>query len=174
MGKADRIFLIGPMGAGKSTIGRHLSDVLHKSFIDSDYEIEQRTGVSISLIFEIEGEQGFRQRETGVIDELSQKKNVVLATGGGAVLAGASRRALSNRGTVVYLHAPIEILLQRTYRDRGRPLLQTGDRRKALEELMHVREPIYRQVADLVVQTDQRPPQSVARDIANQLKQQQV
>lgn len=170
MSRADNIFLIGPMGVGKSTIGRHLAEMLDKAFQDSDHEIEQRTGASIPLIFEIEGEAGFRSREASVLDDLTRKSNLVLATGGGAILAADNRRNLRARGMVVYMHAPLETLLQRTRRDRHRPLLQTTDRRKTLEEILKAREPIYRQTADIVVETSHRSPASVAREIARKLE----
>jgi shikimate kinase len=170
MSRVDNIFLIGPMGAGKSTIGRHLAELLDKEFQDSDHEIEQRTGASIPLIFEIEGEAGFRGRESSVLDDLTRKSNVVLATGGGAILSDDNRRALRSRGVVVYMHAPLETLLQRTRRDRHRPLLQTTDRGKTLEEILKSREPIYRQTADIVVETSHRSPASVAREIARKLE----
>jgi shikimate kinase len=170
MNPKRNIFLIGPMGAGKSTVGRQLASLLGKSFRDADQEIEARTGVSISLIFEIEGEAGFRQRETALLDELTRGENLVLATGGGAVLAEENRRRLRERGTVVYLNAPLEILLARTARDRSRPLLQTADRRQRLEEILAVRDPLYRETAHLIVETDQRPPAAVAREIARRLE----
>src|SRR3990167_1933783 len=122
--RAANVFLIGPMGAGKSTIGHYLAELLHKEFLDADHEIEARTGASIPLIFEIEGEAGFRRRESSVLDDLTRKSNLVLATGGGAILSDDNRRALRTRGVVVYMHAPLETLLQRTRRDRHRPLLQ--------------------------------------------------
>lgn len=164
------IFLIGPMGSGKSTIGRHLAELLKMDFVDADHEIERRTGASIPLIFEIEGEAGFRKRETAVIDELTRKENIVLATGGGAVIAEANRRALHSRGTVVYLQAPLDTLLERTRKDRNRPLLQTENPRARLEALLREREPLYRQEADIVVDTDRRTPTSVAREIVTKLK----
>jgi shikimate kinase len=170
MGKADRIFLVGPMGAGKSTIGRHLADILHKQFIDSDHEIEQRTGASVSLIFEIEGEEGFRRRESAILDELTQRENIVFASGGGAVLAESNRQALKSRGTVIYLQAPIATLLARTHRDRSRPLLQDGERRTRFEEIMQVRQPLYLAVADVVVVTDHRAPAVVAQEILSKIK----
>jgi shikimate kinase len=174
MVRPERVFLIGPMGVGKSTIGRHLAALMQKEFLDSDQEIERRTGASVSLIFEIEGEDGFRRREASVIEELSQRSNLVLATGGGAVLAEDNRRALRARGVIIYLHAPIDILVQRTVRDRGRPLLQSGDRRQKLEDIMKAREPIYRDIAHLVVQTELRPPQSVAREILGKLNELEI
>lgn len=170
MSRAGNVFLIGPMGAGKSTIGRALAELLGKEFQDSDHEIEARTGASIPLIFEIEGEAGFRKRESAVLDELTRREDVVLATGGGAVLAEDNRRALRRRGIVVYLHAPIDTLLARTHRDSQRPLLQTADRRHTLEEMLRVREPLYRQTADVVVETSHRPPLAVAREIARRIE----
>lgn len=170
MSRTGSVFLIGPMGAGKSTIGRYLAEILRKDFLDCDHEIEQRTGVSISLIFEIEGETGFRRREAAVLDELTGKDNLVLATGGGAILSEQNRQALRTRGTVVYLHAPIDTLLARTQRDRSRPLLLDSDRRTKFEEIMSARETIYRETADVIVITDQRSPQGVAQEIADKLK----
>ncbi|OGI55872.1 MAG: shikimate kinase [Candidatus Muproteobacteria bacterium RBG_19FT_COMBO_61_10] len=170
MSKANNIFLVGPMGAGKTTIGRHLATLLHKRFVDVDHEIEKRTGVGIPVIFEIESEEGFRRRESAVIDELTRDRDIVLATGGGAVLMEANRRALKERGTVVYLQADIETLVERTRRDRNRPLLQTSNPRGKIEELLRQREPIYREVADVVVDTGQRAPSSVARDIVTRIK----
>jgi shikimate kinase len=169
LARRTNLFLIGPMGAGKSTIGRCLAELLHREFLDADHEIEARTGAAIPLIFEIEGEPGFRRREAAMIDELTRRDNIVLATGGGAVLLEQNRRILKERGRTVYLHAPLDTLVERTARDRHRPLLQQGDRRQTLEELMKVREPLYREVADLVIETSQRPPQNVAREIVKKL-----
>ena len=166
----SNVFLIGPMGAGKSTIGRQLAVLLKKDFLDTDHEIERCTGVTIPLIFEIEGEAGFRRREALAIDELTRKTNVVLATGGGAVLDADNRKALRERGSVVYLRAEIDILVERTRRDRNRPLLQTPDPRAKLEEIMRAREPLYRSTAHVVIETDRRNPQMVARDVADTLK----
>jgi shikimate kinase len=170
MSKANNIFLIGPMGAGKTTIGRHVATLLHKRFVDVDHEIERRTGVTIPVIFEIEGEAGFRRRESTLLTELSQDEDIVMATGGGAVLMEENRRILKECGTVVYLHADIDTLVERTRRDRNRPLLQTEDPRGKIEELLRQREPIYREVADVVVDTGLRAPTSVARDIVTRLK----
>ena len=170
MSRADNIFLIGAMGAGKSTIGRHLAELLGKEFRDSDQEIEKHTGASIPLIFEIEGEAGFRLRESSILDDLTRKSNMVLATGGGVILSADNRRNLHARGVVVYLHAPLETILQRTRRDRRRPLLQTADRRSTLEAILTAREPIYQQTADIVVETAHRSPMSVAREIARKLE----
>lgn len=170
MSRPDNIFLIGPMGAGKSTIGRHLAELLNKEFRDSDLEIEKRTGAGIPLIFEIEGEAGFRHRESSVLDELTRQSNLVLATGGGIILSPDNRKILHERGIVVYLHAPLETLLTRTRRDRHRPLLQTTDRRRTLEDILRMREPIYRQAADMVIETSHRSPVSVAREIVRKLE----
>jgi len=148
-----RIFLIGPMGVGKTTLGQQLAQALGYRFLDSDKEIERRTGATIPLIFELEGEAGFRQREAAMIDELSQLDQVVLATGGGAVLRPENRRHLAGRGHVVYLRADIDKLLERTARDRNRPLLQTDNPRQKLLDILETREPLYREIADQVVET---------------------
>lgn len=169
MGAPGNIFLIGPMGVGKSTIGRHVAELLKYRFFDSDHEIEKRTGANIPLIFEIEGEAGFRKRETCVIDELTKLHHIVLATGGGAVLAQANRDALRKHGFVVYLHADIDTLVDRTRRDRHRPLLQTENPRQKFEELMKVREPLYRETANFIVTTNQRSPTIVAREIVTKV-----
>ncbi|MHB8346640.1 MAG: shikimate kinase AroK [Acidiferrobacterales bacterium] len=167
----SRIFLIGPMGAGKTTIGRHLATTLGMDFSDSDQEIEARTGASIPLIFEIEGEPGFRRREAAVIADLVTRPNLVLATGGGAVLSEANREALRQYGIVVYLRAATEILVERTRRDRCRPLLLQADNpRGTIEELMRVRDPLYRSTAHVIVDTDRRSPAAVARDVIARLK----
>jgi shikimate kinase len=171
MPEVHNVFLVGPMGAGKSTIGRQLSSVLKKEFKDSDHEIIARTGASIPLIFEIEGEEGFRKRESAMIDELTQLHDIVLATGGGAVLREENRRHLKARGVVIYLFASVDQLFERTCRDRNRPLLQTEDPRGRLEELMAQRDPIYRQVADMVVHTDDRSIKSVIKEIMVRLEQ---
>ncbi len=166
----QNIYLVGPMGAGKSTIGRQLAELTGKQFRDADHEIENRTGASIPLIFEIEGEEGFRKRENTMLAELTGETDMVLATGGGAVLAEENRRMLSNNGFVVYLHADIEILYERTRRDRNRPLLNEGDRRQKLEEIMATRDPLYRDVADLVIETDKRPAKMVAKNIVEKIQ----
>jgi shikimate kinase len=171
MSRADNVFLVGPMGSGKSTIGRHLAEMLHKRFHDSDHEIEDRTGATIPLIFEIEGEEGFRRRESSMLDELTGRQNIVLATGGGAILSEQNRRLLHERGIVVYLHAPIETLVQRTQRDRNRPLLQNTDRRTKFGEIMAVREPLYRETAHVVINTSDRAPTAVAREIITRLQE---
>jgi shikimate kinase len=145
------IFLVGMMGAGKTTIGKALARVLQREFIDLDHELEARCGVRIPVIFEIEGEQGFRKRECQVLDDCTVRPNLVMATGGGAVLADENRRALQSRGIVVYLRASVEELFRRTSRDRNRPLLVTPDPKATLRSLLELREPLYTAVADVVV-----------------------
>jgi shikimate kinase len=167
----DNIFLVGPMGVGKTTIGRAIATQLHKTFVDSDQEIEARTGAPVALIFEVEGESGFRQRESAMIAELTGGHDTVLATGGGVVLSPENRRCLHERGTVVYLHAPLETLFERTRHDRGRPLLQTADREGVLKRLLEQRDPLYRETAHIVIETTHRPPASVAREIVKRLEQ---
>ncbi|MCU7954477.1 MAG: shikimate kinase [gamma proteobacterium symbiont of Bathyaustriella thionipta] len=142
------------MGAGKTTVGRQIARNLGFDFFDSDKEIEERTGVSIPLIFELEGESGFRKREQDVIFELSQKKHIVLATGGGAVLNSENQKTLKRSGTVVYLCASIDDLLERTSKDKNRPLLQTDNPRATLQSILTEREPIYRELADIILETN--------------------
>ncbi len=164
------VFLVGPMGAGKTTIGRQLARLLKRTFIDSDREIEQRTGVNIPLIFELEGEAGFRARERSVIDELTQRPDIVLATGGGAILDPENRAHLAARGTVVYLETSVAQQLARTGRDRNRPLLQTEDPKRRLEELLAVRDPLYREIAAITVLTDGRTAKDVVGQILRQVR----
>lgn len=164
------IFLVGPMGAGKSAVGRQLARAMHLDFLDSDDEIEHRTGVDISFIFEKEGEQGFRKREVKVIDELSQRQGIVLATGGGAILDPDSRSRLGARGFVIYLYTSVRQQLQRTRRGRNRPLLENGDRGRVLEDLMAIRDPLYREIADMIVETDGRRVKEVANEITGILR----
>jgi shikimate kinase len=167
---ADRIFLVGPMGAGKTTIGRLLAKTLKLEFIDSDLEIEKRCGADIPWIFDVEGESGFRIRERNMIEELTTRSNIVLATGGGAALSAESRKYLSSRGRVVYLMATIEQQLERTARDQKRPLLQNiADPKSKLTELMQIRDPLYREIADYVIQTGSRNPKAVCADIVKAL-----
>lgn len=165
MSKLANLFLVGPMGAGKSTIGRLLARELKRPFFDSDREVEKRTGASIPLIFDIEGEAGFREREARVIDELSARTEVVMATGGGAVLRAENRERLRARGFVVFLRAPLEQLVARTARDKNRPLLRSGNVAETLARLMGERAPLYEEVADLVVDTGQRSVKSIVREI---------
>ena len=147
------LFLIGPMGAGKSTIGRLLAGELSRPFYDSDHAIQDRCGADIPWIFDVEGEQGFRQREIQMIDELTQLTDVVVATGGGAVTVEDNRRHLHDRGCVIYLWTPVELQLARTRNDRNRPLLQTSDPEARLQALFQERDPLYREVAHGVVST---------------------
>lgn len=163
------MFLVGPMGAGKSAVGRRLARLLGCRFVDSDEEIVARTGVDIAYIFEREGEAGFRQRERDVIDDLSRQPGIVLATGGGAVLLPENRARLAGRGTVVYLQASVAQQLARTRHTSHRPLLQTADPAARLAELMAVREALYREVASVVIATDGRKVASVAAEIARRL-----
>ena len=153
------------MGAGKSAVGRHLARTLHLTFVDSDDEIESRTGVDIAFIFEKEGEAGFRKREAAVIDDLTRLDNVVLATGGGAVIEPENRSHLGGRGFVVYLFTTVDQQVTRTQKGRERPLLENGDPRGTLEALLLKRDPLYREIADLVVETDGRKVYSVASEI---------
>jgi len=167
-------FLVGPMGAGKSTIGRQLARALGMEFVDSDREIEARTGVDIPLIFELEGESGFRKREQEVIDELTATPGIVLATGGGAVLDPLNRRHLASRGNVIYLHTSVDQQLRRTAHDRNRPLLQTPDPRQKLEQLLAERDPLYRQVADIVIETDGCRVRDVVQKITHYVEENQA
>jgi shikimate kinase len=165
----QNLFLVGPMGAGKSAVGRQLARLLHLDFVDSDEEIEARTGVDIPFIFEKEGEAGFRKREARVIDDLSKRDGVVLATGGGAIMDPQNRNHLGARGFVIYLHTSVDQQLSRTRRGRERPLLADDDPRAVLELLMASREPLYREIADLTVDTDGRKVRAVANEILDRL-----
>jgi len=161
MKSPQNIFLIGPMGAGKTTMGRQIAKRLHMDFEDSDHVIEAHTGADIALIFEKEGENGFRRREISTIDELTQCSNIVLATGGGAVLAEENRQYLKNRGIVIYLHSDIKHLLNRVRHDTKRPLLQTADPAASLREIMAIRDPLYRETAHIIINTGQQSIRSV-------------
>jgi shikimate kinase len=169
MEQAANIFLVGMMGAGKTTIGRMLARRLKLRFIDADHEIEARCGVKIPVIFEIEGEAGFRAREAQALAELTQLHGIVLATGGGVVLNEENRRLLAAHGTVIYLRATPEHLYERVRQDRNRPLLATGDPLSRLRELYRERDPLYRAVADLVVDTGRQSVQVLARGLLEQL-----
>jgi shikimate kinase len=164
------IFLVGPMGSGKTAVGRHLSRLLNYPFYDSDHEIEIHTGADIPLIFDREGEEGFRRREREAIDLLTRKERIVLATGGGAVLDADTRRDLKSRGWVVYLEASVAQQAARAGRTRHRPLLQGTDPATRLQELMQRREPLYREVADLTVSTNHRKVPAVAERIAEEYR----
>lgn len=157
------------MGAGKTTIGRQLASELSLDFYDSDHEIEKRTGVSITHIFDIEGEAGFRKRETAILDELTGEKGIVLATGGGAILQAENRQFLMSRGTTIYLYADIETLLERTSKDRNRPLLQTDDPRAKLQELLDIRDPLYRETADIIIDTGKDSVRLALKEILEEL-----
>ncbi len=163
------------MGAGKTTIGRLLAQQLRLSFIDSDHEIEARTGADIPWIFDVEGEQGFRDREQQVIEELTERDGILLATGGGAVLRAENRRALSSRGYVIYLHASVSQQVSRTGRDKRRPLLQQDATPETiLGDLMQVRDPLYREIADFVAETDGRGARTVAQEIVAELEKREL
>ena len=164
--KVRNIFLIGPMGAGKSTIGRTLAKELKLEFYDSDEVIEERTGADISWIYDVEGEEGFRRREQKVIEELTQKSNIVLATGGGVIMTPENRNALAGRGTVIYLKTSLQQQYERTKRDSPkRPMLQTPDLEGRLEMLRDEREPLYEDLADVSFDTDKLTVKAVANNI---------
>ena len=165
----SNIFLVGLMGAGKSTVGRILARRLGKRFVDTDHEIEKRNGVTIPVIFEIEGEEGFRKREQEVLADLSQEVDLVISTGGGIVLRPENREILKNDGFAVYLSARPELLAERTRHDRSRPLLNVTDPLARLRELHAVRDPLYREVAHAVVETGRGAPQQVVQAIVGAL-----
>jgi len=169
MKRAGNLYLVGMMGAGKTTVGRLLARRLKLRFVDSDHEIERRCGVKVPLIFDIEGEAGFRSRESQTLAELAALEGIVLATGGGAVLADENRQRLAARGTVIYLRARPEDLYERVRQDRNRPLLATANPLARLEELYVQRDPLYREVADVIVDTGRQTVQSLARTLADQL-----
>ncbi|PCH60422.1 MAG: shikimate kinase AroK [Gammaproteobacteria bacterium] len=166
----QNIFLVGLMGSGKTTIGRQLARACDLEFIDSDAEIVARTGAEISWIFDIEGESGFRKREKVVIDELTQQGGIVLATGGGSVLDSDNRRALASRGIVVYISASIDRLFKRTANDKSRPLLNQGDSRAVLQSLQEARDPLYREIADIVIETDDCTVSHAVKQILQQIQ----
>ncbi|MGH8617385.1 MAG: shikimate kinase AroK [Burkholderiales bacterium] len=165
------VFLVGLMGAGKSSVGRMLAKRLDKAFVDCDHEIERRTGVGIPVIFDIEGEAGFRVREAALIEELTARDGIVLATGGGAVLDAHNRTLLAGRGCVVYLRAAVDELWRRTRHDRHRPLLRTPDPRARLTELLTAREPLYQEVAHVTVDTGSQSLQALADRIVERLQE---
>lgn len=166
----QNLIIVGPMGAGKSTIGRLLAKELRLDFKDSDKEIEVRAGANIPWIFDVEGEQGFRDREQAMLAELCEAQDQVIATGGGAVMRPENRRTLRAGGRVIYLHTSVEQQLARTARDRNRPLLRTANPGKVLSDLLAIRDPLYREIADLIIETDERPPRLVVLEILARLK----
>ena len=170
MKKSRNVFLVGPMGVGKSTIGRLLADLLKLEFYDTDQEIVDRCGASIDWIFDIEGEEGFRQREKKILIELSEMSGIVLATGGGSVILPENREKLAARGTVVYLKASISQQMERTAKDKSRPLLQVDDRLGKLEELAEERNPMYESIAEITVETGEGSVRTIANEIVRQLE----
>jgi len=167
---ARNVFLVGPMGSGKTTIGQRLAGLLGLDFLDCDRELETRTGASVSLIFDVEGEEGFRERETQILRELAARDGVLLATGGGVVIRAENRALLKRRGLVVYLKTSIEQQLRRLGRDRSRPLLQTSDRRERLRQLAEQRNALYEEVADIEFPARNRAPAMVARQLADVIR----
>lgn len=168
--QSGNLILVGMMGSGKTTMGRVLARHMGKVFVDCDEEIIKCTGVTIPHIFDVEGEAGFRQRETAAIRNLVARNNMVLATGGGAVLAGQNRELLQQNGIVVYLRASVHDLWQRTRHDRNRPLLQTGDPYAKLKELLQQRDPLYREVADIVVQSGKQSAHLLMLHLADEIE----
>lgn len=167
----NRIFLIGPMGSGKTTVGRHLARRLGLDFLDLDLELQARCGVEVAVIFEIEGEDGFRQRESNLLDELSRRDGLVLATGGGSVLREDNRSMLAERGLVVYLQTSVDQQLGRLERDKQRPLLQAPDRRRRLTEMAEQRNPIYESCAHLVIRSGNISPSAMAATAARRVRE---
>ena len=166
---SQNIILIGPMGAGKSSVGKRLSKQLCRKFFDCDKVLEERTGVAITTIFELEGETGFRERETKILDELSKQENVVIATGGGAVLVEENIHLITHNSIVIYLKASVNSQIKRTKHDKKRPLLQTNDRHATLQSLAKTRNPIYTKIADIIVDTDNQSISTSIEEITNQL-----
>ena len=169
MSLPKRVVLVGPMGAGKSTIGRMLAKELGYRFLDSDRIIEERCGANIPWIFDVEGEDGFRQRETAMLDELSNERGTVLATGGGAVMRAENRGLLKKNSVVIYLKTSIDQQVERTRKDRNRPLLQNDDPEGVLRRLFAIRDPLYTELADIVMFTDRKSPRLVVRQLVNRI-----
>ena len=164
------IFIVGPMGSGKSTVGKIISNELFLDFFDTDDEIEKRTGASIDWIFDLEGESGFRKRESEMLDEMVKRNSIVLSTGGGIVLESSNRELLSSRGTVFYLSTPISVQVERTAKDKDRPLLKNGDPEKILSTLHDERKEFYKSVSDHIVETENKSSQEVASEIIKLVK----
>ena len=164
------IFIVGPMGSGKSTVGKIISDELFLNFFDTDDEIESRTGASIDWIFDLEGEEGFRKRESSILEEIVKKNSIVLSTGGGIILSDSNREMLSSRGTVFYLSTPISVQLERTSKDKDRPLLKNGDPEEILTRLQKERKDLYESVSDHIIDTENKSSQEVATEIINLVK----
>ena len=164
------IFIVGPMGSGKSTVGKIISDELFLNFFDTDDEIESRTGASIDWIFDLEGEEGFRKRESSILEEMVKQNSIVLSTGGGIILSDSNREMLSSRGTVFYLSTPISVQIERTSKDKDRPLLKNGDPEEILTRLQKERKDLYESVSDHVIETENKSSQEVASEIINLVK----
>ena len=164
------IFIVGPMGSGKSTVGKIISDELFLNFFDTDDEIESRTGASIDWIFDLEGEEGFRKRESSILEEMVKQNSIVLSTGGGIILSDSNREMLSSRGTVFYLSTPISVQIERTSKDKDRPLLKNGDPEEILTKLQKERKDLYESVSDHVIETENKSSQEVASEIINFVK----
>ena len=164
------IFIVGPMGSGKSTVGKIISDELFLNFFDTDDEIESRTGASIDWIFDLEGEEGFRKRESSILEEMVKQNSIVLSTGGGIILSDSNRELLSSRGTVFYLSTPISVQIERTSKDKDRPLLKNGDPKEILTRLQEDRKDLYESVSDHVIETENKSSQEVASEIINFVK----
>jgi shikimate kinase len=171
MNNLTNIFLVGPMGVGKTTIARHLASILNKTFMDSDHKIEEYAGATIPLIFEYEGEMGFRKRERAVIAELSELNNIILSTGGGVVLSIDNRRLLQTCGYVIYLHASVDDLLERTAHSYNRPLLSTENPRQKLEQIMKNRHPLYQSIADVTIETGNQNIRQVITAVLTHFKE---
>ena len=164
------MFIVGPMGSGKSTVGKIISSELFLTFYDTDEEIETRTGASIDWIFDLEGEEGFRKRESKILEDMVHKNSIVLSTGGGIILSESNREMLSSRGTVFYLATPIAVQLERTSKDKDRPLLKNGDPGEILKNLHLARESLYKEVADYSVNTEGKSSQEVSSEIIKLVK----
>lgn len=164
------IFLVGPMGVGKTTIGKLLASDLKMDFVDTDHEVEKRAGADITWIFDVEGEQGFRFRESRVLEDIANKSHQVIATGGGIVLDPLNRNVIKTKGYCVYLSANLDQLVARVGKDKKRPLLQQDSPAVILERVLKIRDPLYREVANIVVKTNTRPPRQLAKEIAKSVK----